>query len=87
MNVTNCNQQTGVTSQRWGLYSGDVVAVPVVRHWSVSPTLTAARLPIRATSTDASFYPQFGGRLTSGGVAKLTWTTDVFRAGCEHCVN
>jgi len=54
--TSDCNQQ-GVTSQRWGLYRGDVVAVPVTRHWSVRPTLTMARLPIRATSTDASFYP------------------------------
>jgi len=36
----------------WGCYSDDVVAVPVARHWSVRPTLTVARLPIR----DASIY-------------------------------
>jgi len=48
-----CNQQTGVMSQRWGCYRDDVVAVPVVRHWSVRPTLTAAHLLITAASTDA----------------------------------
>jgi len=91
-----CNQQTGVTSQRWGLYRGDVVAVPVARHWSVRPTLTAARLPIRATSTDALFYPQFGRRLTSecrwlrwrgrrtclGRVVNTVWTDNIDNKLC-----
>jgi len=50
------------------LYRDYVVAVPVARHWSVRPTLTVARLPITATSADASFYPQkkkFWRELTS----------------------
>jgi len=49
-----CNQQMGVTSQRWGRYRDDVVAVPVAKHWSVRPTLMVALLPMKVASTDVT---------------------------------